>query len=96
MKQSVFDEADPIVNGYVSALWQRIVEEKRLDIGTQRLVAHVVALPGVWIQQVEYRDLATDELGGPVQFALVVGVGREVPHDGAGPGLNYRADGPSV
>ena len=34
MKQSVFSEADPIVNGYVSALWQRIVEEKRLDIGT--------------------------------------------------------------
>jgi transposase len=34
MKQSVFSETDPVVNGYVSALWQRIVEEKRLDIGT--------------------------------------------------------------
>jgi transposase len=34
MKQSVFSEADPVVNGYVSALWQRIIEEKRLDIGT--------------------------------------------------------------
>ena len=34
MKESVFNEADPVVNGYVSALWQRIVEEKRLDVGT--------------------------------------------------------------
>lgn len=34
MKQSVFSEADPVVTGYVSALWQRIVDEKRLDIGT--------------------------------------------------------------
>jgi transposase len=34
MKQSIFSEADPVVNGYVSALWQRIVEEKRLDLGT--------------------------------------------------------------
>jgi DDE family transposase len=34
MKQSVFSEADPIVNIYVSALWQRIVDEKRLDVGT--------------------------------------------------------------
>jgi len=34
MKQSVFSEPDPVVNSYVSALWQRIVEEKRLDIGT--------------------------------------------------------------
>jgi transposase len=34
MKQSVFSETDPVVNGYVSALWKRIVEEKRLDIGT--------------------------------------------------------------
>ena len=34
MKQPVFSETDPIVNGYVSALWQRIVEQKRLDTGT--------------------------------------------------------------
>lgn len=34
MKQSIFSEPDPVVNGYVSALWQRIIEEKRLDIGT--------------------------------------------------------------
>ena len=34
MKQSVFSETDAIVNGYVSALWQRIIDEKRLDIGT--------------------------------------------------------------
>jgi transposase len=34
MKQSVFSEADPVVNSYVSALWRRIVEEKRLDVGT--------------------------------------------------------------
>lgn len=33
-KQSIFSEADPVVNGYVSALWQRIIEEKQLDIGT--------------------------------------------------------------
>ncbi len=32
-KQSVFSEADSVVNSYVSALWQRIIEEKRLDIG---------------------------------------------------------------
>jgi len=34
MKQSVFSEPDPVVNSYVSALWKRIIEEKRLDIGT--------------------------------------------------------------
>jgi transposase len=34
MKQSIFSEADPVVDSYVSALWQRIIEEKRLDIGT--------------------------------------------------------------
>jgi transposase len=34
MKQSVFSETDAVVNSYASTLWQRIIEEKRLDLGT--------------------------------------------------------------
>jgi len=43
MKQHIFRETDPIVNGYVSALWQRIIEEKRLDIGTIEKRSRMIA-----------------------------------------------------
>ena len=42
MKQSVFSETDTVVNNYVSALWRRIVEEKRLDTGTMEKRARMI------------------------------------------------------
>jgi transposase len=67
-KQNIFVETDPIVVKYVSQLWQRILEEQKLD--TSNLIKHQRMIDADTMQHTDAREIGAERIGLHAWFQL--------------------------
>ena len=60
-KQTIFEETDPIVVRYVSQLWQRILEEQKLD--TSNISKHQRMIDADTMQHTDAREIGAERIG---------------------------------
>ena len=67
-KQTIFEETDPIVVRYVSQLWQRILEEQKLD--TSNISKHQRMIDADTMQHTDAREIGAERIGLHAWFQL--------------------------